>query len=52
MFFSLPLAFQLALHIVGTTAFSFGGGDEQVVTSDCKRAWIPLGGDETAVSLL
>src|SRR5271165_2835826 len=50
MLFSFALAFQLALHVIGAAAFSFGGGDEQVVTRNGERAGIPLGGDETARS--
>ncbi len=45
MLFSFPLAFQLSLHVVGAAAFSFGGGDEQVVAHDDECAGVPLGGD-------
>jgi hypothetical protein len=38
--------FSVAQHVVGAAAFSFGGGDEQVVAGDGEGAGIPLGGDE------
>src|SRR6267378_6859626 len=45
MLFSLALALQLALHVVGAAAFPFGGGDEQVIASDGQCAGIPFRGD-------
>src|SRR6202171_2951103 len=52
MFFSLALALQLALHVVGAASLSLGGGDEQVVALNSKRARIPLSGDHTERGLL
>src|ERR1700682_700461 len=51
MLFSLALALQLALHIVGAAALAFGGGDEEVVACHGERARIPLGGDHAKRSL-
>src|ERR1700694_4335027 len=45
MLFSLALALQLALHIVGAAALSLGGGDEEVVACHGQSAGIPLGRD-------
>src|ERR1700737_405630 len=52
MLFSLALALQLALHIVGAAALAFGGGDEQVVACHGERARIPLGRDHAERALL
>src|SRR3982074_2347594 len=52
MLFSLALALQLALHVVGAAAFPFGSGDEQVIACDGERARIPLGRDHTKRALL
>src|ERR1700674_1504514 len=52
MFFSLALALQLALHVVGAASLSLGGGDEQVVALNSKRARIPLSRDHTERGLL
>src|ERR1700686_3655025 len=43
MFFSLALPLELALHVVGAAAFSFGGRNEEVVACDGEGAGIPLG---------
>src|SRR5208282_5850676 len=47
VFLPFALTFQLAQHVVGPAAFSFGSGDKQVVARDGERARIPLGGNET-----
>src|ERR1700694_3832990 len=52
MLFSLALALQLALHIVGAAALAFGGGEGRVVPCHSQSARIPLGGDHAERGLL
>ena len=47
MFLSFALALQRTLHIVGAAAFALSGSDEQIISRDGERAWVPLGGNKT-----